>query len=59
MGKAKKKALIVVSLVPEADLTDNKKIEKQIKTESSIPFLAEIETVNIFYLSPNKERIEV
>ena len=59
MGKAKKKALIVVSLVPEADLTDNKKIEKQIKTESSIPFLAEIETVNIFYLSSNKERIEV
>lgn len=39
--------IIVISLVPEAEITDAKEIEKQIKKESSIPFLAEIEKVTI------------
>jgi len=39
--------IIVISLVPEAEMTDNKEIEKQIKEESSIPFLAEVEKVTI------------
>ena len=33
--------IIVISLVPEAEMTDDKEIEKQIKEESFIPFLAE------------------
>jgi len=43
----RKKAIITISLVPEAETTDNKEIEKQIKEESSIPFGAEIEKVVI------------
>jgi len=39
--------IIMISLVPEAEITDNKEIEKQIKEESSIPFLAEVEKVTI------------
>ena len=47
-----KKAIIMISLVSEAETTDNKEIEKQIerqiKEESfSIPFCAEIEKVEI------------
>jgi len=52
MGKGKRLeekhlGIIVISLVPEAEITDNKEIEKQIKEESSIPFLAEVEKVTI------------
>jgi len=39
--------IIVISLVPEAEMTDDKEIEKQIKEESFIPFLAEVEKVTI------------
>jgi len=39
--------IIMISLVPEAEITDNKEIEKQIKEDSSIPFLAEVEKVTI------------
>jgi len=42
-----KKATITANLVPEAEITDNKEIEKQIKEESSIPFLAEVKKVTI------------
>jgi hypothetical protein len=42
-----KKAIIVVQLVPEAEITDNKEIEKQIKEETSIPFCAKVEKVSI------------
>jgi hypothetical protein len=42
-----KKATITANLVPEAETTDNKEIEKQIKKESVIPFLAEVEKVTI------------
>jgi len=42
-----KRATILISLVPEAKITDNKEIEKQIKKESSIPFLAKVEKVTI------------
>ena len=41
------KAIILISLVPEAKTTDNKEIEKRIKKESSIPFLAKVEKVTI------------
>jgi len=52
MGKGKRLeekhlGIIVISLVPEAEMTDDKEIEKQIKEESSIPFLAEVEKVTI------------
>ena len=42
-----KRAIILISLVPEARITDNKEIEKRIKKESSIPFLAKVEKVTI------------
>jgi len=42
-----KRATILISLVPEAKTTGNKEIEKQIKKESSIPFLAKVEKVTI------------
>jgi uncharacterized protein (UPF0335 family) len=42
-----KRAIILISLVPEAKTTGNKEIEKQIKKESSIPFLAKVEKVTI------------
>ena len=42
-----KRALILISLVPKARITDNKEIEKRIKKESSIPFLAKVEKVTI------------
>jgi len=40
-----KKAIITISLVPEAETTHNKEIKEQIKEESSIPFCAEIEKI--------------
>ena len=43
----RKRATILISLVPEAEITDNKEIEKQIREESSIPFYAEVEKVVI------------
>jgi hypothetical protein len=42
-----KKATITANLVPEAEMADNKEIEKQIREESVIPFLAEVEKVTI------------
>jgi len=42
-----KKATITANLVPEAEITDDKEIEKQVREESSIPFLAEVEKVTI------------
>jgi hypothetical protein len=42
-----KKATITISLVPEAETTDDKEIERQIKEESSIPFLAKVEKVTV------------
>lgn len=42
-----KKATITTNLVPEAEMTDKKEIEKQIKEDSVIPFLAEVEKVTI------------
>ena len=42
-----KKATITISLVPEAEITDDKEIERQIKEESSIPFCAEVKKVII------------
>ena len=52
MGKGKRLeekhlGIIVISLVPEAEMTDDEEIEKQIKEESAIPFLAEVEKVTI------------
>jgi hypothetical protein len=42
-----KRAIILVSLVPEVKTTGNKEIEKRIKKESSIPFLAKVEKVTV------------
>jgi len=45
--QASKKAVIIVQLVPEAELTDDNEIVNQIKRESSIPFCAIVEKVSI------------
>lgn len=42
-----KKAIITISLVPEAEEEKNEIIKDQIKKESWIPFCAEIEKVEI------------
>jgi len=42
-----KKAIIIISLVPEAEITDDKEIKRQIKKESNIPFCARVERVSI------------
>ena len=47
MDNVRKKANITIFLVPEAEVISNKEIEEQIKRESSIPFLAEFESVEI------------
>ena len=47
MGKVRKKATITIFLVPEAEAISNKEIEEQVKRKSSIPFLAEFESVQI------------
>lgn len=43
----RKKGIITISLVSDAKEEKNEIIEKQIKEESSIPFCAEIEKVEI------------
>lgn len=47
MYNVRKKVTITIFLVPEAEAISNKEIEKQIKNESFIPFLAEFESVQI------------
>ena len=47
MYKLRMKATITIFLVPEAERISSKEIEEQIKQESSIPFLAEFESVQI------------
>ena len=47
MDNLRKKATITIFLVSEAEAISNKEIEKQIKKESFIPFLAEFESVQI------------
>jgi hypothetical protein len=42
-----KKAVIIIQLVPEAELTDDNEIINQIKRESNIPFCATVEKVSI------------
>ena len=45
--KLRKRAIIIISLVPEAREEKDEEIEKQIREDSFIPFCAEIEKVTI------------
>jgi flagellar basal body P-ring protein FlgI len=42
-----KKAVIIIRLVPEAEVTDDKEIARQIRKERNIPFCAKVEKVSI------------
>jgi len=43
----KKKAVIEVSLVPESAEVSNSQIEKEIRSEASIPWVREIKNVTV------------
>lgn len=42
-----KKAILVIQLVPEAEVADDNEIVRQIIKESNIPFCATVEKVSI------------
>jgi uncharacterized protein (UPF0335 family) len=42
-----KKAIIMISLVPEASQASNSQIEEEIKNEAQIPWCQEIEEISI------------
>lgn len=53
----KKRAIIYVSLVPEARGENDETIRKQIMEESSIPFCAEIKKVSIEVVEDNYKKL--